>query len=179
MPVTGAPSKEQVFRDLYDAHWARVRRHVECQLENEADVDEVVNDVFAIAWQKFRPARPMGWPWLLRTADNLLRDRARHAAVEARSFESLVSVTAARARPMSPEDQVAFSEDLLVVEEAMRKLSHYERDVIALIQWREMSAVEAAKVLKSTPGAVRTALSRARSRLRRAMEKGGDDHDGS
>lgn len=158
-----AVRRRRVFDALFDEHWARVRHHVECFVEGDAEVDEIVADVFGVAWEKLRPDAPMGLPWLLRTADNKMRDRDRRRRSRDRALEALTREVSVRPFAMDALDR-------FVVRDALSVLSDRERRVVVLTYWDELSAGEIAEVLRCSQGAVWTALSRARTKLRSRLE---------
>lgn len=50
---------------------------MECVLDDDDEVSDLVSEVFSLAWVKLDVLRPLGLIWLLRTADNKLKDRDR------------------------------------------------------------------------------------------------------
>lgn len=170
----GEADRRRVFEELYDSHWGRVRHHVECFVDDDAEVDELVADVFRVAWEKLRPETPMGLPWLLRTADNKMRDRERRSRSRDRALEALTRDAAAQKLALDALDK-------LEVREALLSLSDRERRVVVLTYWDELSAGEIAEVLRCSQGSVWTALSRARVKLRSKLglpDGGGDSGEG-
>jgi RNA polymerase sigma factor (sigma-70 family) len=151
--------RQRVFVELFEAHWARVRRHIECVVENDDEVDELVADVFRVGWEKLKPDSPMGLPWLLRTADNKLRDRERRSRSRDRALVALTRRASVRASEFDALDR-------LEVRDALSKLSARERRVVMMTYWDELSAGEIAEVMGCSQGSVWTLLSRARAKLR-------------
>lgn len=157
------PNKAVVFRILFDEHLARVRRHLACYVDDPDEVDEIAAEVFTIAWRKLRPHSPMGLAWLLRTADNKLKDAARrHRSRE----QALVALT----RGMREDTGDLHPLEALALREAMTSLSARERQVVVLTYWDELSAGETAAVLRCSPASVWTTLTRARAKLRAQLE---------
>lgn len=151
--------RRDVFTVIFYTHAAAVRRHVESHLSDDQDVDEVVADVFRIAWQKLDPRRPLGWNWLLRTAQNKLQDRERSFCSRERALAALRCTAQGRKAGQNFVDSIA-------VRDALDALSDKERRIIVLTYWYELSAGEIAENLKTSQGAVWTTLSRARTKLR-------------
>lgn len=80
-------ARDVAFSAFFAAHWSVVRRRVEALLEDEDaadDVDELVNDVFLLAWKKWDGPRGITLKWLHVVIDNELRDRHRRQRVRAR-----------------------------------------------------------------------------------------------
>lgn len=151
--------KGEVFSALFDEHVSRVRRHVECYLADDDDVQDVVADVFRLGWEKLNPDQPWGLTWLLRSAQNKLRDRERKEGRGARALEALQRDGTHQREEIHPLERVA-------VLDALSVLTNHERQVVVLTYWDELSAGEVAEVLQLSPGSVWTTLSRARVKLR-------------
>lgn len=43
--------RREAFAVVFDAHWGAVRHHIECFVDDSDEVDEVVADVFGVAWE--------------------------------------------------------------------------------------------------------------------------------
>ncbi len=163
-PTPGSPpNKAVVFRILFDEHLPRVRRHLACYVDDPDEVDEIAADVFTIAWRKLRPHSPMGLAWLLRTADNKLKDAARRDRSRERALAALT-------RGMREDTGDLHPLEALALREAMTALSARERQVVVLTYWDELSAGETAAVLRCSPASVWTTLTRARAKLRVQLE---------
>lgn len=167
---TSPERKREAFNDLYEEHWAAIRAHVECVV-GESDVDEVVMEVFTTAWRKLRPEHPMGRLWLLRTADNKLKDRARHNRSRRRAPDALDH--AAAVRPDPPD-----AADVLAIRKAVDQLPERERDIVQLTYWDGLAAGEIAELRRTSQSAVWSLLTRARKRLRVELGLGEVDGDG-
>lgn len=161
----GPESKEVVYRKVFNDHWPRVRRHIECYVDNHDEVDELTAEVFVVAWRKLDPARPMPLTWLLRTANNKLRDRTRRTRSHDRALEALTRGLADPATPLDPLEALA-------LRQAVASLSARERQVVVLTYWDELNAGEVADVLRTSQAAVWTTLTRARHKLRVLLEGG-------
>lgn len=157
--------KRRVFDQLFAQHWLSVTRHVECYLEVDAEVHEVVAEVFQLAWEKLRVANPRGLAWLLRIADGILRNRLRSGAMR----ETVLETVQKKAVTDASERSTLERRDVL---RAMTRLSERERRVVVLIYWDDLSVGEVGEVMRSRPGAVRATLRRARDKLRDALEGG-------
>lgn len=154
--------KGLAFSALFDEYEPRVRRHIECSVADDDDVDDLVADVFKLGWEKLNPDRPWGLTWLLRTAQNKLRDRDRRSGRGARAIEALQADKAHRPGALDPIERLAVSD-------ALATLTPHERQVVVLTYWDELSAGEIAEVLRLSRGSVWTTLSRAREKLRSTL----------
>jgi RNA polymerase sigma-70 factor (ECF subfamily) len=132
------------------------------------DAEELMSAAFVEAWRRRHDVRPINGsalPWLLGTANNLLRN---HHRSQRRHRAALTRLPTPRHQP-DPADDVA---GRLADEQAMRRvLADVERlplrdqEVLALCAWAELTYQEAAQVLDIPVGTVRSRLARARARL--------------
>lgn len=161
-PTGGSPTKEVLYRTLFDEYWPRVRRHVACFVDNAEEVDEIAAEVFVVAWRKLNPAKPMGLRWFLRVADNKLRDVMRRGQSRTRAIEAMT-------RGMQASEELHPLE-ALALRQALQSLNARERQVVVLTYWDGLSAGEVSEVLRCSQAAVWTTLTRARQKLRGQLE---------
>jgi RNA polymerase sigma factor (sigma-70 family) len=144
--------------ELYRAHADRVHAYARRRSDDQT-ADEIVAEVFLVAWRRLDsvPADPL--PWLLgvarKTLANHRRARSRAAALSARIGASLE--TAAEA-----------AGDHAVLE-ALAALDPRDREVLLLIAWEGLRQEEVGIVLGVSRAAVATRLHRARKRLADAL----------
>lgn len=147
------------FEALFDEHARAVQRYVRRRAQ-AADVDDIVADVFLIAWQRFDtiPA-DFQQPWLFRTAWNVLANR-RRKFVEL-PFEQL---------PDDPRDgdiaEVVIED--LTLRGAWLTLGARDREVLRLVAWDGLNGAELATALGISVSGAGVALSRARARFEAA-----------
>lgn len=160
--------RNEVFGRLFDMNWAPVRHHLEWNVEDDAEVSELLSEVFLLAWQRLDPERPMGRIWLLRTADSRLRGRARRprpraldAVHEALTEGDLSSSTVCRSD----------------VADAFAGLNARERRIIMLTYWDGLAAGEIAELLRRPRSRVQKILNRAQTKLRTKLGTEGVQHD--
>jgi RNA polymerase sigma factor (sigma-70 family) len=151
---------------VFDRHAAAVTRYAWALAENLMDVEEIVQDTFVTGWQKadgiFLPNASL-LPWLLVTcrnhALNLNRKRARNRADELP--DDLTS-------PHGDSAEEARDRLRWVMDEIDR-LEPLDRQIceLTLIEGRPYS--EVAETVGISVGAVKQRVSRARTRLRKAV----------
>lgn len=172
MPVGSAAAarRREVFDELFEIYWGPVRHHIESFVVGDGEVDELVADVFRVAWEKLKPESPMGLTWLLHTAENKVRDWERRSRSRVRALQALSREVSARPLELDALDRFE-------IRDAVSVLPDRERRVVILTYWDGLSAGEIAEVLRCSQGSVWTALSRARTKLRArlALPDGGDD----
>ncbi|MEV4419179.1 sigma-70 family RNA polymerase sigma factor [Patulibacter sp. NPDC049589] len=153
------------FDALYREHHAAIKRFVHRRVD-EAVVDDVVADIFAVAWRRLEdvPAEPL--PWLYVTARNLIGAEHRSAAMKrARNEDLRRAATDEHESAKDPGDEIA-DRDLALA--AFRELSERERETLRLVAWEGLDHATAAQVLGITRVAFSMRLSRARRRLHAA-----------
>jgi RNA polymerase sigma factor (sigma-70 family) len=151
--------RNEVFTRVFDEHWASVRHHIECVVDDDAEVTEIVSEVFLLAWSRLKPARPMGRVWLLRAAERRLRARSGRRLT---LHTALDAVHAGVTGDSTPPGRVGRAE----VVRALGVLSARERRIIMLTYWDGLAVGEIAELSRASESRVRKMLHRAQDRLR-------------
>lgn len=148
------------FEALYRAHCGSVRAFVHRRVR-PAVADDVVADVFVLAWRQLDKAPGDELPWLLGIARGVLANRRRGDARQQALRDRLAAHTVA-------ETQTApggFDGEADALMRALGCLSRLDREVLLLVAWDGLDRVQAARVLGITPGLFSVRLHRARRRL--------------
>jgi RNA polymerase sigma-70 factor (ECF subfamily) len=144
---------------LYRAHADRVHAYARRRSDLQT-ADEVVAEVFLVAWRRIDavPREPL--PWLLgvarKTLANHRRATSRAAALNARIEASLVAPTG----PTGGDHAVLA---------ALATLDQRDQEVLLLIAWEGLRQEEVGTMLGLSRQAVATRLHRARKRLADAL----------
>ena len=153
---TGSQARRDAFEALFSTHATAVHRYAQRRVA-PSDVEDVVADVFVIAWRKFDEI-PSGFeqPWLFRTTWNVIANR--HRKFVELPFDSL---------PDSPDggdiaDTVIGD---LMLQRAWLTLSARDREVLRLVAWEGLNGSELASALGISVSGAGVALSRARERF--------------
>lgn len=126
---------------------------------DRGDVDDIVADVFSIAWRKHGSVTPgEELPWLYRIASNVI---ANHRRKSARHIRLVSTLTVRDAAPSA--ESIAVADISLAA--AWAEISPTYREVLALTAIEGLSVTEVATVLGITPNAVSVRLNRARAQL--------------
>lgn len=149
---------------LFVAHASAVYRYARSRLP-AAEAEDVVSEVFAIAWRKGElPDNPRAW--LLGVARRVMANQVR--AQQRRN----ALVERVRAHPVpADQDGVRLVGELDELRRALALLRPADREVIALLAAAELSTAEVAQVLGCTMAMAATRVHRARRRLRAAYEQ--------
>ena len=153
---------------LVDTYSALLFRIAFSVLRSRTDAEDVVQDVFIRVLQhrlslaKVRDMRI----WLSRIAWNLALDRKRRKRPQQMDdtfVQSLVGAT------ISADAAIEEAQRYQLVLQQVERLPRAERDVLLLSALEELSTTEIAAVLRRSESAVRSLLSRARTRLRQRL----------
>jgi RNA polymerase sigma-70 factor (ECF subfamily) len=166
------PGHQERFRHVYVEHFDRVLGYALRRVARPEDAADVVSETFLVAWRRLGdvPEEPRTRLWLYGVARRVLAnqrrgDRRRTALGERLAVDLVDSVP----------DHAPGVSDRLRYAQALEQLAERDREVILLHAWEGLEPREIAEVLGVSAVAVRSRLSRARSRLRSLL--GDDAHD--
>jgi RNA polymerase sigma factor (sigma-70 family) len=156
--------REQRFSSLYREHYRAVWTYAVRRIESQADVADVVADVFATAWRRLPeiPDPPADLLWLYGAARRVVAGKRRSAL----RMHNLIARLQATAVPASTVTGDQVTDRVL---DAVARLRPVEREALALVHWEQLSHAEAAQVLDCSVNAVAIRVHRARARLRQAL----------
>lgn len=168
--TTTTTKRKAAFTELYRSHIEAIVNYAARRSSSAAAV-EVVAETFVVAWRRFDEI-PVGaeLPWLYgvarKTLANQRRGEIRRTALHNKLSNAWTSAEAS--------DVEAFSE-LSPLRVALNSLSEDDRDLLMLAGVEELKPAEIAVVLDVSPEVAWNRLSRARTRLRKALETEGDE----
>ena len=161
---------------LYDRHATAVYNHCFQRLGSRADAEDITAEVFIVALQSGSQVTPHPEaglrPWLLAVSNNLLRRHVRRRAIAARA--DLRMRAEVRDLPDIAELVVDASTDLHylhILHAILLDLPVADRELIQLCILQGIPPNAVAEVTGSRPGTVRSRLSRALHRARRALDR--------
>lgn len=116
--------------------------------------------------------------WLLRIAENEIRDQAGFHGRDRRNADREVAIDAASlpelaAQVRSHSTQLAMSDDMTRVEAGIERLEDDHREVIVLRYFAELSFQKIAQQMSRSPDACRVLLARAMAKLTAIVEEVG------
>jgi RNA polymerase sigma-70 factor (ECF subfamily) len=155
---------------LFESHAPAVLAYARRRLESAEDAEDVVTEVFTTAWRRRSELPEEALPWLYATAAHCVAHTSR-----ARARRSRLGTRLATVRPLHPVDAdpaqtVADALDArAAVADALDALGDPDAELLRLWAWEQLEPAEIAVVLGCSPGAARTRLHRARTRLREAL----------
>ncbi|WP_149202482.1 RNA polymerase sigma factor [Actinotalea subterranea] len=153
-----------VVAELFDAYAPVVYRYARARL-SEADAQDVVAEVFVIAWRRREEQVDHPAAWLLAVARRVMANQFR-----ARDRQLALVGRLAGRRPAADDDETELTHELDLLRRALARLRPADREVVELLAAAELTTAEVAAVLGCTAAAAATRVHRARQRLARAYE---------
>lgn len=165
-PSAAAPprSDEDRFRDLHTATYPDLLRFVQRRLGAD-EAEDVVSAVFLVAWRRFEEIPDDARPWLFEVARNTM---ANHTRAEGRRQNLDVRISLDHRSEQDDDSATAILRADLG--RAWRTLREADREALALVAFDGLTAEQAATVLGCGRTTFAMRLTRARRRLRRAMD---------
>jgi RNA polymerase sigma factor (sigma-70 family) len=169
--VHGEP---EAFGVLFDRHGERIRSYCARRTGSLEAADDLVSVVFLEAWRRRADVELLAdsaLPWLYGIANRTVQRRWRTTTRHRRALERLAAT-----QDSAPDhaDEVAGRVDderqLARLREALAGLRRTDQEVLTLCLWQGLDYESAALALDLPVGTVRSRLSRARARLRDAVE---------
>jgi RNA polymerase sigma-70 factor, ECF subfamily len=144
------------FAEFYGAAARRIVRHAYALTGNLADAQDVTQESFARAWQRWDKVREFDSPeaWVRRVATNLAVSRLRRARTARAAAWQLASCVV-------PE----ISPDTVALVAALRMLPERQRVVLVLHYLADLPVTQIAAELGCPVGSVKVWLSRGRTAL--------------
>jgi RNA polymerase sigma-70 factor, ECF subfamily len=154
------------FDEFYDATAMRLVRHAYALTGNISDAQDIAQEAFARAWQRWDSVRRFESPeaWVRRVVTNLAISRFRRDRI-----------ARAAARYLIAADVPAISPDTVALVAALRTLPERQRIVVVLHYLADLSIGQIAAELCCPVGSVKAWLSRGREALAVALSDSADD----
>ncbi|MGW3243143.1 RNA polymerase sigma factor [Streptomyces sp. NPDC001070] len=167
-------AQSQAFAAAYREHYWAVSRYVARRLAGWAahdEVEEVVAEVFAVAWRRREEHAPDSLPWLYGVARNCLANNVRGQGRRRRLLDRIGHHETAHATHIvqSPGSDRPGA----WVHEALGRLAAADQEVLRLTAWEELDVGELAVALGCGRSAAAMRLHRARRRLREQIDRMG------
>jgi RNA polymerase sigma-70 factor (ECF subfamily) len=167
---------EEAFGTLYSLHLTAIYRYIFFRVGDEAEAEDLTEEVFVKAWQalpKYRPREHPFTSWLYRIAHNLTVDYHRKQVPISLSDPDLHSLPTMSS---STEDIVEHHQSMSALAAAVRQLDDWEQDVVILRFVHGLSHQEVAAMIGKSVNATRVVQHRALAKLNKYMKDQGQHH---
>jgi RNA polymerase sigma-70 factor (ECF subfamily) len=154
----------RVLEELWNEHAGSVYAFAVRRV-GRSNAEDVVVEVFSIAWSRIPDIPPRRLPWLYGVAKNVIRQLHRGEGRQ-RRLESWLANNPVAGR-QAVEDAVS---DRVSVLHAIRALDETDQEALLLVAWEELNPRDAAAALGISSAAFRMRLTRARRRLRAEID---------
>lgn len=150
------------FEDLWSTNAGRVRAYLQRRVDS-SDVDDLLSEVFVVAW-RHRDRKPKAeLPWLYGIGRKVVSTHYRGAQ---RRNDLEVKLDH---QPSNPSNEFTQSDLRNVISDALKTLDPGDRELLLLTAWEGLTPKEIAAATGSNSPAIRMRLSRARSRFEEAL----------
>jgi RNA polymerase sigma factor (sigma-70 family) len=160
----GRSAQERRFRSLHDAAYADLLRFVERRVP-ASEAEDIVSTVFLTAWRRLDDVPEDARPWLFAVARKTMANHAR-GWLRRRALDVRIGAQ----EEFLDADGSAEAAARIDLVRAWRTLSAADREVLALVAFDGLTTEQAATVLGCRRTTFAMRLSRARGRLRDALE---------
>ena len=175
-------SDEKAFESLYLAHHDELWRFAYTYVRSRDIAEELVQDVFLAVWgsRETWDVHTRVRAWLFASVRHLALNHLRHERIVARTIQvaqaaaggdAAIEAVAMAAPPMDQLLAIEAEELDNACLQAIGELPDRRRIAMTLRWKHDMSALEIARVIGTTPEAVRTLLTRARADLTALLEQ--------
>lgn len=166
-----ATGNENAFEELYDRVSPQVFGLVRRILKDQAQSEEVAQEVFVEAWQqaaRYDETRGKAITWLLTLAHRRAVDRVR-ASQASKDRDLREGIKDFQASYDDVEETAILHDESLRVNQALERLSETQRDAIRLAYFGGFTHLEVAELLKIPVGTAKTRIRDGMNKLRDLM----------
>ena len=167
-----ADGDQSAFQELLEKYGDSVGLLVGRLTGWHADSDDILQDVFLVAWQRANSFAGSGSVegWLKRIAINRCKNHFRKLNNITRKLQRFVGLGLAEPRQCYEQgfESSEVNEDLRL---AMQQLSQHDRSVLVLYYLEEMPGEEVSKVMNVKPETLHVQLHRARKKLKTILNE--------
>lgn len=167
-----AAGNKAAFGELFERHAQAVWNHAYRLTGSWSVAEDLTSITFLTAWRKLRDitlVRDSALPWLYAVAGNLARTEFRRSGRFSRMLKRVPTQESVEDHAESVADKVDGESRMRTVLAAVARLPKSERQAVELCLIGELPVAEAAELLGLEEVSIRSRISRARAKLRKAL----------
>lgn len=171
-----AAGQPAAFDELYRRYETSVRSIVRAETRRAADVNDIVQDAFTLAWRRIGSLRDAERfrPWLMQIARRAVIDHARRTARRPLlDDDDELALDQATSDEPGPDEVNELRELSQQLQGALAGLSRRDATAITLAAQFGFGPNEIAAAIGTSPNTAKVVLHRARARLRAALVESG------
>jgi RNA polymerase sigma-70 factor (ECF subfamily) len=168
--IAASISEPRAFGVVFERHFGAILRYLRRRLDDR-HAEEATAQTFFLAFDaraRFDREQASARPWLFGIATNVARRYRRHEVRELRAIAALGPD--AGSAPDGSEARLDAERMRGALARCLAELPTEEADVLYLLVWAELDQPEIAAALDVPLGTVKSRLSRARRRVREALD---------
>ena len=161
--------ESEAFGALFDRHAKAVYNFVFRRITSWSDAEDLTSLVFLHAWRRRSEVvlvHDSALPWLLRTADYVIRNERRRQRFRLATINRQVPAADEPDHADRVAARIDDEREARQLRALLRKLPRHEREIVELCFWTGLDAQSAAVALDVPLGTVKSRLARARKHLR-------------
>jgi RNA polymerase sigma-70 factor (ECF subfamily) len=161
--------RERRLEELHAAHYGAVRAYALRRTDPHA-AQEVVAEVFVVAWRRLDDVPTDALPWLFGVARRVLANQRRGAARRDALHDRLAEQAAIETPSPPTRDPLdRLAGDAAHVHAALARLTDRDREALLLVAWEGLEPAVAARAYGCSRATFAVRLHRARRRLAAAL----------
>src|SRR5262249_6960742 len=166
--------RHDALAELYDRHGKRLRATIDGVVQEEAEADDVLQEIFVQIWEeagRYSPkaGKPLGWMVTIarRRAIDRLRRRQAYSRVRERYQKRVIEQTPNSSREAN--DVFVLNDLRQFLKQCMRVLPRLQREALELAFFKGLSHREIAATTRAPLGTVKTRLELGLQKLTHAI----------
>ena len=169
--------REGIFNQVYEEHHRAIHAYLYGRTSDADAALDLLQDTFIRVWRNLESLQDVPQErhrfWILTVAKNLVTDHYRRSSARTGAYEAFAQA-AELSRPSINEQE--WTEELLIMDEAIRELPESLRVLLALRVLGGLSSKEIASLVGRSAATVRYQISIARKRLREYLSTADAHH---
>ena len=161
--------REEAYYELLNTYGSGLFRTCFLMTKDEKLAEDIVQETFIRVFKYIKGFKGDSslYTWIYRISQNVLKDKVKLAVVEV-PYEDY------HMDPDNPENLIVNKLDRELLRRELDNLSFIYKQVLILFYFEDKSIKQISDILEEKEGTIKSKLSRARSLLKVALEKGGE-----